>query len=256
MKINLFYLFAVRGTWFLESMKKFLKFDKPKKLLNIDNNAKTVKGQKRGYKTAILYLAPANLSGFNVCPMASAGCKQACLNTAGQGIFPVVQASRINKTRWYIQERSTFLDQLRKEIKKFIADCKKEKFKPCIRLNGTSDIAWENSGLMQEFKQVQFYDYTKIYKRACLAAFGHMPKNYHVTYSLNEDNYKEAMDILKKGGNISAVFRGALPKKFKGFKVIDADKTDLRFKDPRNVVCGLVAKGKAKKDQSGFVLDS
>ena len=61
---------------------KQLEFTKSKKLLNIDKNAKTIKGQAYGYMTAILYLAPSDLSGFNVCPMASKGCKSACLNTA------------------------------------------------------------------------------------------------------------------------------------------------------------------------------
>ena len=57
------------------------------------------------------------------------------------------------------------------------------------------------------FPDVRFYDYTKIYKRALKWARGEYPKNYHITYSLNEDNKKEAFNILKKGGNISAVFR-------------------------------------------------
>jgi len=106
------------------------------------------------------------------------------------------------------------------------------------------------------FPGVRFYDYTKIYKRALKWARGEYPKNYHITYSLNEDNKKEAFNILKKGGNISAVFRNKkLPKKFKGFKVIDADKSDVRFKDPKNIIAGLYAKGKAVNDQSGFVLD-
>ena len=120
-------------------MKK-LEFIKSKKLLNIDNNAKTVKGQKYGYMTAVLYLAPSNESGFNVCPMASQGCKKACLYTAGHGAFSNVQQGRINKTRWYIQERDTFLNQIRKEINAFIIKAKNKNLIPCIRLNGTSDI--------------------------------------------------------------------------------------------------------------------
>ena len=91
-------------------MKK-LKFIKSQKLLNVDNNAKTVKGQKYGFMTAILYLAPSPQSGFNVCPQASNGCKKACLYTAGHGAFNSVKQGRINKTRWYIQERETFLDK-------------------------------------------------------------------------------------------------------------------------------------------------
>jgi len=233
----------------------YLNFTKSKKLLNIDNNAKTVKGQKKGYKTAILYLAPSSQSGFNVCPMASEGCKKACLYTAGHGAFNNVQQGRINKTRWYIQERNTFMSQLRKEISNHIKNCSNKGFIPCIRLNGTSDISFENTGIFDEFPDVQFYDYTKIYKRALKYVNGQYPSNYHLTYSLNEDNYKEAFDILLKGGNISAVFRNELPETYKGYRVINADETDLRFTDDNNIIAGLMAKGKAKKDYSGFVLD-
>ena len=233
----------------------YLEFSKSKKLLNIDNNAKTVKGQKKGYKTAILYLAPSTQSGFNVCPQASNGCKKACLYTAGHGAFSNVQQGRINKTRWYIQQRDTFITQLKREITNHIKNCSNKGFIPCIRLNGTSDISFENTGIFEEFPNVQFYDYTKIYKRALKYVNGQYPSNYHLTYSLNEDNYKEAFDILFKGGNISAVFRKDLPQTYKGYKVINADETDLRFTDDNNVICGLVAKGQAKKDYSGFVLD-
>ena len=233
----------------------YLNFTKSKKLLNIDNNAKTIKGQKKGYKTAILYLAPSTQSGFQVCPMASEGCKKACLYTAGHGAFNNVQQGRINKTRWFIQERNTFMEQLTKEITNFIKNATRKGFIPCIRLNGTSDISWEATGIFKEFPQVQFYDYTKIYKRALKYVNGQYPSNYHLTYSLNEDNYQEAFDILLKGGNISAVFRNELPQTYKGYKVINADETDLRFTDDNNVIAGLMAKGKAKKDYSGFVLD-
>ena len=57
------------------------------------------------------------------------------------------------------------------------------------------------------FPNIQFYDYTKIYKRAVKFVKGEYPKNYHLTYSLNEDNKDLAFNILKMGGNISAVFR-------------------------------------------------
>jgi len=234
---------------------KSLPFTKSKKLLNIDNNAKTVKGQKNGYKTAILYLAPSSQSGFNVCPMASQGCKKACLYTAGHGRFNNVQQGRINKTRWFIQERETFLIQLEKEITNHIKNSERKGFIPCVRLNGTSDIAWENFEIIQKFSMVQFYDYTKVYKRALKFINGELPRNYHITYSLNEDNHAHAFEVLRNGGNISAVFRKEVPKKYNGFRVIDADETDLRFTDPRNVICGLKAKGEARTDYSGFVLN-
>ena len=232
-----------------------LYFKKAKKLLNIDNNAKTPKGQQYGYITAILYLAPSINSGFNVCPQASEGCKSACLYTSGHGRFDNVKQGRINKTRWYIQERESFLIQLKKEIKNFVNNCKKKNFIPCIRLNGTSDISWENMGILQEFPQVQFYDYTKVFKRMEMYCKGQMPSNYHLTYSLNEDNKELAFEVLKMKGNISAVFRKYLPTEYKGYQVVNGDESDLRFLDKKNCIVGLIAKGDAKKDSSGFVLD-
>ena len=236
-------------------MIKNLPFTKAKKLLNIDNNFKTVKGQKYGYKTAILYLAPSVNSGYNVCPQASQGCKSACLYTSGHGRFDNVKQGRINKTRWYIQERESFLIQLTKEIKNFIKNSEKNNFTPCVRLNGTSDISWENMGILQQFPQVQFYDYTKVYKRMVAYVNGQMPSNYHLTYSLNEDNKELAFEVLKMKGNISAVFRNQLPKIYKGYQVVNGDESDLRFLDKKNCIVGLIAKGDAKKDYSGFVLD-
>ena len=233
-----------------------MKLYKSKRLLNIDNNAKTIKGQKLKVMTAILYLAPAKSSGFNTCPMASKGCAASCLNTAGRGQMNSVQLGRINKTKWYFLERESFLIQLKKEIRAHVNRCKIKGFTPAIRLNGTSDISWERHNLFNEFKEVQFYDYSKIYKRAIKWADKKYPKNYHLTYSLNEDNKKEAMQVLKRGGNVSVVFRNKkLPKRFKGFKVINADESDVRFKDPKNVIAGLYAKGKARYDNSGFVQD-
>ena len=233
-----------------------MKFYKSKKLLNIDNNAKTVKGQKYKYLTGILYLAPARTSGFNVCPMASAGCKASCLFTAGRGKFNNVMQGRINKTRWFFLERHTFLKQLKNEIKRLIIKAKKMGLKPAVRLNGTSDIEFDTFQIFQSFPSVQFYDYTKVYKRAMKYIKDEYPKNYYITYSLNEDNRDLAFDYLTHGGNVAIVFRNKkLPKRYLGFKVINADKSDLRFKDPHNTIAGLYAKGRAIKDNTGFVQD-
>jgi hypothetical protein len=56
------------------------------------------------------------------------------------------------------------------------------------------------------------------------------------------------------GGNVAVVFRNKLPKQWEDRKVIDGDESDLRFKDPQGCVVGLVEKGDAKKDSSGFVV--
>ena len=232
-----------------------MKLYKSKKLLNIDNNAKTIKGQKYKVMTAILYLAPAKLSGFNTCAF-SDSCALTCLNTAGRGQMGSVQQGRINKTLWYFKDRATFKTQLIKEIYSHVKRCKRLKYKPAIRLNGTSDINFENLGVMQLFKNITFYDYTKIPNRMFKFLKGQLPKNYHLTFSLGSTNKHTAQKVLKLGGNVATVFRNKkLPKKFMGHKVFNADKSDLRFRDPKNIIAGLYAKGHARHDNTGFVQD-
>jgi hypothetical protein len=227
------------------------------KLLNIDANAKTVKGQGRGYMTAILYLAPADESGYEVCPMASQGCRKACLNKAGMGAFSNVQAARITKTRLYFEDRETFMAQLMAEVRAFIRKAFKAGLIPVVRLNGTSDIPWERvpvegkPNIMAHFPTVQFYDYTKRHNRRDL------PDNYHLTFSLAEDNDSRASAAASNGANVAVVFRtDKFPATFMGMPVVDGDADDLRFLDGRGVVVGLKAKGPAKKDTSGFVRDA
>lgn len=224
------------------------------KLLNIDANAKTVKGQGRGYMTAILYLAPADESGYEVCPMASAGCRKACLNKAGMGAFSNVQAARIAKTKWYFEDRPAFMAQLVAEVRAFIRKASWRGLIPVVRLNGTSDIPWERvpvegqPNIMSLFPWVQFYDYTKRSNRRDL------PSNYHLTFSLAEDNDDRAVVAASNGANVAVVFRNdKFPATFMGMPVVDGDADDLRFLDGRGVVVGLKAKGPAKKDMSGFV---
>jgi hypothetical protein len=231
-------------------------------------NPKTMKGQGFGYLTAILHLAPARLSGYNVCPMATAGCSAACLNTAGRGgIFKpgettnVIQKARIRKTKMFYENRDMFMIDLAKEITNFVKLAAKHGLTPAIRLNGTSDIRWETipieytmkdgsivsvRNLMTLFPDVQFYDYTKIVNRR------NLPKNYHLTFSLAESNEPAAIAALKNGMNVAAVFH-KVPKVYLGHPVIDGDKSDLRFLDDTGVIVGLKAKGKAKRDTSGFV---
>ena len=231
------------------------------KLLN-QGNTKTVKGEVLGYRTFGLHLSPANKSGYNVCQWASAGCRAACLDTAGRGCMPNVQDSRINKTKRFFKDQVGFMSDLRIEISKAIVSAAKNKMIPCFRLNLTSDIPWENvrkgskTNVMEEFPKVKFYDYTKGFYRMRAWLDGKMPDNYHLTFSRSEatSDYK-LKTILELGGNVAVVFRGSLPKKYMGYKVIDGDKTDLRFKDPKGVIVGLVEKGLAKKDETGFVVE-
>ena len=209
-----------------------------------------------GWKTYGIHLAPSKLSGFNTCQFATAGCAAACLNTAGRGIMSNVQKARIAKTLFFFKNKEGFLAELRKEIRTAIRSCKKQGLKPCFRLNLTSDLPFHKFGILEEFPDVQFYDYTKDYKRALQYLAGELPANYQLTFSRAEtkESQEQAAHLLSLGMNVAAVFRKSLPETWSGFKVIDGDNTDLRFLDPQGVIVGLVEKGKAKQDASGFVI--
>ena len=233
------------------------------KILSINSNPKLVKGDKLSdkYLSAITHLSPINT---RICPYQDiAKCKEACLNTAGRGgIFKkgettnVIQEARKRKTKLFLEDRDTFMQLLVKDIQAFIRKCDRLDKKPCIRLNGTSDIQWETipigeyENIFAMFPDVQFYDYTKIPTRKV----SHI-KNYHLTWSYSEANDKYAKLFDKVPYNKAVVFNGALPSMFKELKVIDGDKTDMRFLDEPNSVVGLKAKGKARQDTSGFVIN-
>jgi hypothetical protein len=227
-------------------------------------NAKTSKGEGLGYLTGILYLAPATLAGKNICPHASEGCLISCLNLAGMGAFSNVQSARIAKTKAFHASPKTFIEDLAKDIAALVRKAERDGLLPCIRLNGTSDLPWESLGgdlrvnLMNRFPEVPFYDYTKNPARARAFAQGKLPSNYFITFSRSEVNEKLVLDLLENGANVAVVFSSkkgdSLPKIWGGRKVVDGDVNDLRFLDPRNVVVGLRAKGKAKRDFSGFVV--
>lgn len=229
---------------------------KKMKLLSIDTNAKTKKGQSKGYLTGILYLAPADMSGKNFCPHASAGCKAACLFSAGRGAFDSVKNARLKKSHYFLRDREAFLNDLRKDISALIKKAKRAGMNPCVRLNGTSDIPFHKFGIMEEFSDIPFYDYTPNPDRMNEYLDGKLPKNYSLTFSRKEDNQEACEKILARGGNVAAVFAENVPKTWQGVPTFNGDESDLRFLDPRGHVIALKAKGKAKKDKSGFVIES
>lgn len=223
-------------------------------------NAKTAKNE---IKTFILYLAPynQNAAGVNLCPNASKGCAAACLFQAGRGAFNSVQNARINKTNFYINDKSLFIKKLAGEIVKETAKAKKKGEKIAFRLNGTSDqdfvyLLKKYAGLdIADLAPVSiFYDYTKILGKA--KKYINHP-NYIVTFSRAEDNEAQALAALNMGANVSAVFSDQLPDQYKGFKVVDGDASDLVMLNHSGVILGLKAKGKkARLDTSGFVINS
>lgn len=245
-------------------------------------NPKTEKGRGAGYWTFILHLAPARLSGYQTCPMATAGCKAACLNTAGRGGMikgsarlttaeieagkvNAIQAARIRRTRRFFEARETFMAELVEDIEKAIRMAKRAGLKPAFRLNGTSDIRWEAvpaarngvafRNVFEAFPDVPFYDYTKLPNRRAL------PANYSLTFSVADGNDAAAAVALANGINVAVVFRDKATVQryeaegYMGRPVHNGDETDLRFLDPRGVVVALYAKGNAKADKSGFVRD-
>jgi len=223
-------------------------------------NAKIKKGEKAGYLTAGIHFAPASLSGHNVCPMASNGCKLACLNTAGMGVYKNVQAARIAKTQRFFDDRENFMAQLVKEIGAIVRKAAKQGLIPAIRLNLTSDIQWENiltdgKTVFEIFPNVQFYDYTKIVRRVLNGSKAKSFPNYHLTFSRSESNDSLVELAMASGANVAAVFAGkTLPQTWKGRPVVNGETNDLRFLDGQGVVVGLLTKGRAKKDTSGFVI--
>lgn len=234
------------------------------KTINAGGNAKTVKGDGAEFVTAIMYLAPHIASGYQTCPTAvQAGCAMACLNLAGRGAMNNVQKARIAKTRRFFENRAQFMLQLEKDIAAFARKAGKIGAQPCIRLNGTSDVRWESvafigadgekyANIMARFPDLTFYDYTKLANRR------NIPANYSLTLSYSEANdaYAESVVAASKSSdqNIAVVFNGKAPLNFMGRPVINGDKDDLRFLDPRGVIVALKAKGPAKKDESGFVV--
>jgi hypothetical protein len=216
------------------------------------DNLKLSKSSKSRYRIWGLSLAPSDLSGYNTCASASPGCRKACLNLAGNGQYPSVQAGRIAKTVAYMTQREAFFAKLRGELKRLIKLCKRLKKTPVVRLNVMSDIQWEKVApwIFTEFPTVRFYDYTKHAARMTAK----LPANYHLTFSRSECNEAEALNVLKAGGNVTVVFKGGLPETWNGYTVIDGDKNDLRITDPRNIVIGLKAKGPGGTDESGFVV--
>jgi hypothetical protein len=226
-------------------------------------NPKIQKGTKMGYLSFILHLAPSDLSGAgNTCPKATAGCKAACLNTAGRGgMFKrgentnMIQQARIRKTKYFFENRDAFMLDLVSDIMKAINFARRKGLTPVFRLNGTSDISWEKyaipgmaDNIFNLFPMTQFYDYTKVRGRKVEGI-----KNYHLTFSQADGNEADADWAMSKNMNVTVVF-DKIPAEYKGRPVFDADDTDLRFLDPKGVVLGLKAKGRAKKDTTGFVV--
>lgn len=229
-----------------------------------------------GTITYCLYLAPSDLSGYNVCPC-SKYCKEYCLNGSGRNRMDilhtkksdknnlsVIDRSRIKKTKLFFEEKTFFMNWLIREIKRAQNYAKKLNMEFSVRLNGTSDINildfnLNNKSILDLFPTVQFYDYTKVPTRFNLLKNF---KNYDLTFSFNGYNWAVCESLLKKGHKVAVVFE-KLPKTFKGYNVIDGNLYDMRYKDNGGVIIGLTyhrvannydANGVYKKPDTKFIV--
>jgi hypothetical protein len=243
-------------------------------ILGVDSNAKTVKGHEVGYLTGIVYLEPSDGSGVNLCGFSSKGCRAVCLKESGRLRMESVSAGkndtitgRMKRTFQLLTDKTGFLNQLRKEIESMLRKADKLSLVPAIRLNGLSDIKWES--IIDSFPSVQFYDYTKDYNYYLKFQYKQLPNNYHLTYSLSEDEcpielFESSQDHNKDLSLAIPFFPESYYRILKdgelfvnpwlSVPVVDGDKNDLRFIDPKNCIVALKAKGIALKvDSYGFI---
>ena len=203
--------------------------------------------EENGVLTYGLYLAPANMSGYEVCPC-SKFCREFCLNGSGHNKVELlsgkgrIQRARILKTRLFFENRDLFMSLLIHEITKWKSYASEKNLGFAIRLNCTSDISPEDfvyngQNILQIFPEIQFYDYTKVYSRIRL--LGKYP-NYDLTYSYNGHNENLSRKFLEKGGKVAVVFAtNEMPEKFWGFPVTNGNLYDMRYLDPSGNVIFL-----------------
>ena len=214
---------------------------------SVNSSSKIAKGLKYNESTYILYLAPAKLSGYEVCPMRTDECTAACLNESGRNKIDIhknqINKARIKKTKLFFEDREFFMGWLIYEIGKEKANAERKGMRFSVRLNGTSDLdpttfKLDNKNILEWFPDVNFYDYTKISKRFRLLE---KYPNYDLTYSFSGYNMMDCITLLKEGkGRVAMVFEGKqLPTKWSGYNVIDGDAYDMRYLDEENVIVGL-----------------
>jgi hypothetical protein len=196
-----------------------------------------------------VYLAPANMSGYEVCPN-SQYCREFCLNGSGHNKVDIlagknrIQTARIRKTRFLFENRDLFVQVLIHEIKKWQRVAEKRGMEFAVRFNCTSDVSplflvdpETGKNILELFPEVQFYDYTKVKSRFSICR---RYPNYDLTYSYNGHNEADCMEVLANGGKVAVVFSGnKLPKTFWNYPVEDGNNDDVRYKNSPSSVIGL-----------------
>tara|TARA_R100000808_G_scaffold3367_1_gene12070 strand:+ start:16106 stop:16945 length:840 start_codon:yes stop_codon:yes gene_type:complete len=252
-------------------------------LLTERNHKLLKKDAELGYIVAGLSLLPnvevnkyTDLISADTCPMSTPGCRESCCNTTGRGIYEKSQLARARRTIMFYTEREAFLYLLREDLCRLKERASRRRLLAACRLNIYSDILWELYPIIYEFTEIQFYDYTKILDRVIVdGRKSEMPPNYYLTFSRSEDNIEECHKALDSGTNVACVFKDTKPTSWMGHEVIDGDEHDQRFLDPsvsrdslgidggwdvkyasdEPHIIALSAKGRGRKDDTGFVID-
>jgi hypothetical protein len=234
---------------------------------SVNKSAKLKKNGKINHQyTYGVYLAPANESGYNVCPFSTPECRKGCLATSGRAGMDIISGinriknCRIRKTRLFYEQPEFFMAWLIAEIEAAKIKAATDGYGFSVRLNCTSDIDWQNvlvngKNIFEIFPDVQFYDYTKNpYK------FNNVAANYHLTFSYTGRNWQLCKAILKVGYNVAMVFNAKheseIPAMYKGYKVINGDLTDYRVNDAKGLILGLKWKRIANKVAEAEVMNS
>lgn len=201
--------------------------------------------------TLSLALAPANTAGVgNLCPMSTPACRECCIRYTGLMLLPKAQFAGEHRTRFMAENPSAAWSLAFWEVQRYAL---RHGARVGFRGNAVSDNpiedvapwifdAWRDAGA-----DVAAYDYTKLWNRD--------PRphpRYKLTYSASErttdDDIRAA---VADGRNVAVVMDhgrgGTPPRKFLGCRVIDGDRHDYRYGDPRGVVVALFAKGRAAK---------
>lgn len=213
---------------------------------SISKTVKHKKSKKYGELTYSLYLAPAKSSGYEVCPGRTKECTTLCLNESGMntmiqnGKGDVINRSRITKTQLFFEDREFFMRWLIFEIQAGITKASKMGFAYSVRLNNTSDISplefhLNGKNILEIFPDVQFYEYTKVEDRIELMK---TYKNYDVTFSYNGYNLSACQRMLLEKIRVAVVFK-VVPEEFMGYKVIDGDRYDMRYRDTEPTIIGI-----------------
>lgn len=239
---------------YTDALKAWRKISRSKFLTPPDSNAKLAKGAAKGWHTLSLSLAPANMSGIEVCPGSTAECRRSCIgHSAGCARrYPAVVKARIARTRFLFEQPEAALTLITYELLQWRAKLG-SRAKIALRLNAFSDIVWEVMcpGLIHfvHSLRIRMYDYTKLPAR-----FLRKPDNYDLTLSYSGHNWYDCRDVLESGGRVAMVFAGWMPTEFAGYRVINGDAHDLRFLDPKGVIVGLRLKGVRPSDASVFAI--